>query len=224
MPVISPPASPSLSTPPSTASPANFDSRADIFLGELPPFQLSMVALAANVFANATDAATSATTASAAAVSAAASAAGATSSANVAPWNAATNYSIGVNVFSPITFFTYRRRVAGVSATDPSADPANWALQTVSGRPVQNVAITTVNAFSGVHYALDNAATTTVTAPATATPGDSFRITSTTALTTHIINWNGLKHEGISDATMVMDVLKSYEPIYISAAFGWKVL
>ena len=63
MPVVSPPTIAALPTPPSTASPANFDTRADAFLAALPTFQTEQNALAANVFANATDAAASATTA-----------------------------------------------------------------------------------------------------------------------------------------------------------------
>jgi hypothetical protein len=46
--------------------------------------------------------------------------------ANSAMWSASVNYSQGQNAISPINFQTYRRKVAGVSATDPSADAANW--------------------------------------------------------------------------------------------------
>jgi hypothetical protein len=63
MPVVSPPSVTALPTPPSTASPSNFDTRADAYLAALPVNQTEINALAANVFANATDAATSATTA-----------------------------------------------------------------------------------------------------------------------------------------------------------------
>jgi hypothetical protein len=57
--------------------------------------------------------------------SASASAAGLT--ANASMWNPSTNYAIGQNAISPTNFQTYRRRVAGVSATDPVSDATNWA-------------------------------------------------------------------------------------------------
>ena len=43
-------------------------------------------------------------------------------------WNAATAYVLGENAISPTNFKTYRRKVAGTSATDPSADATNWVL------------------------------------------------------------------------------------------------
>jgi hypothetical protein len=42
-------------------------------------------------------------------------------------WNPSTNYALGQNAISPTNFQTYRRRVAGVSATDPASDATNWA-------------------------------------------------------------------------------------------------
>jgi hypothetical protein len=46
--------------------------------------------------------------------------------ANASMWNPSTNYALGQNAISPTTFQTYRRRVAGVSATDPVSDATNW--------------------------------------------------------------------------------------------------
>jgi hypothetical protein len=46
--------------------------------------------------------------------------------ANALIWNAGTNYALGQNAISPTNFQTYRRRVAGVSATDPASDATNW--------------------------------------------------------------------------------------------------
>jgi hypothetical protein len=42
-------------------------------------------------------------------------------------WSASVNYTIGKVVYSPISFQSYRRKVAGTSATDPSLDVDNWA-------------------------------------------------------------------------------------------------
>jgi hypothetical protein len=46
--------------------------------------------------------------------------------ANALVWNPSTNYALGQNAISPTNFQTYRRRVAGVSATDPVSDATNW--------------------------------------------------------------------------------------------------
>jgi hypothetical protein len=47
--------------------------------------------------------------------------------ANALVWNPSTNYALGQNAISPTNFQTYRRRVAGTSATDPVSDATNWA-------------------------------------------------------------------------------------------------
>jgi hypothetical protein len=57
---------------------------------------------------------------------AAASAAAAAQTANVSLWVSGTTYAVGANVYSPITFQTYRSKSAFTSTTDPSADDTNW--------------------------------------------------------------------------------------------------
>jgi len=50
----------------------------------------------------------------------------------VTQWNAVTVYAVGDRAWSPVDFQTYRRKTIGASATDPSADSANWAYVTAS--------------------------------------------------------------------------------------------
>lgn len=50
----------------------------------------------------------------------------AAASANVTLWVSGTTYPQGQNVYSPVNFQTYRRKVAGGGVTDPSADSTNW--------------------------------------------------------------------------------------------------
>lgn len=45
-------------------------------------------------------------------------------------WSSTTTYAAADRVSSPITFFDYRRKVAGVNATDPSNDKTNWVQLT----------------------------------------------------------------------------------------------
>lgn len=46
--------------------------------------------------------------------------------ANVTKWISGTSYDEGDNVWSPIDFQTYRRKIAGAGTTDPSVDSTNW--------------------------------------------------------------------------------------------------
>jgi hypothetical protein len=66
--------------------------------------------------------------------------------ANALVWNPSTNYALGQNAISPTNFQTYRRRVAGVSATDPVSDATNWTAvaavpdDSVTFAKMQNIA------------------------------------------------------------------------------------
>jgi hypothetical protein len=43
-------------------------------------------------------------------------------------WVSGTTYAVGNVVYSPLNFQTYRRKIAGAGATDPSLDTTNWKL------------------------------------------------------------------------------------------------
>ncbi|MES2787666.1 MAG: hypothetical protein V4684_19525 [Pseudomonadota bacterium] len=88
---------------------------------EINAFGTQANALAVTVSADAVSAA-------AAALLAVQSAAAAVLTANSTLWVTGTTYALGANVYSPLyPQVTYRRIVAGAGATDPSADPTNWA-------------------------------------------------------------------------------------------------
>ncbi len=115
-----------LPTPPSREDPLNFADRADAFLGALPTFGDQANLVAAEINANATAASTAETQAEAAAAAALATA-------NTTLWVSGTTYAQGVVTYSPITFLSYRRKIAGAGTTDPSADATNWQLVAGSG-------------------------------------------------------------------------------------------
>lgn len=229
MPVISPPSVTALPTPPSTASPSTFDSRADAFLGALPTFQTENDALAANVFANATDAATSATSAATQAGNAATSAAGAVSSATAAAasagaslWVSGTTYAIGDVRYSPATMRVYRRLTSGAGTTDPSADGTNWkavdtepAVVVVSGTSQAAVAYT--------HYSLANVAATTVTLPASPAAGDTVWVTWANTLATNVIARNGQTIMGLAeDMTLDASTNGTVQMRFVNSS--WRIL
>ena len=134
-----------LPTPPSRDDSVNFAARADAFVAALPTFGTETNALATNVYNNAVEAeadavaaATSETNAANSAAAANASAQAAAIASNVSLWVSGTSYTSGQTVYSPITFFTYRRITNGAGTTDPSADGTNWQL--ISGT-VSSIAV-----------------------------------------------------------------------------------
>lgn len=86
----------------------------------------AQVALAANQVALATTQANNAAN----------SAASAASTAGVTKWVSGTTYTEGNNVWSPIDFKTYRRKITGAGTTDPSVDSTNWQILIVSSEMV----------------------------------------------------------------------------------------
>jgi hypothetical protein len=63
---------------------------------------------------------------SAAADEAIAQAAAALSAVGAVQWVSDTTYAVGQCVWSPITHYSYRRKIAGAGTIDPSVDTTNW--------------------------------------------------------------------------------------------------
>lgn len=218
--------------PPSSQDPANFDSRMDATLAHLPTLQDEMFDLADNAFDNATEAqgsataaATSQAQASSFASAASASASAAATATGAPAFVSGTNYTAGTSTaVSLVDFRVYRARTTGVRTTDPANDPTNWAIAggelvliTVSG--------TTQTAAVGGRYALRNAGATVLTAPPSPQAGDRFAVKVANGLTTNTINWNGGKHEGLSDTTSSMERAGfAAEFVYIDATYGWGII
>lgn len=117
---------PPLPTPvPQSTDPVNFAARADAFLAALPGF-----ATAANQQADENNQLNASTVAAAASAKEASDLALASTSASRFDPNAM--YPAGVLVWSPIDGKTYRRKVAGKAAADPSADAVNWMRQVLT--------------------------------------------------------------------------------------------
>lgn len=101
-----------LPTPPRRDHPESFADDGDVFLGALPTFGTEINALAAEINAASSDALAQAEAALAAV--------------NCPAWVSGTTYTVGQCVYSPITHYSYRRKIAGAGTTDPSADATNW--------------------------------------------------------------------------------------------------
>jgi hypothetical protein len=114
------------SAPETTDTPQQFNSKEFAWVQSLDTFVTEANAQATTVNSDASSASSSASTATTKAAEAAASAAAAAQTANVTLWVSGTTYAVGDNVFSPVTFQTYRSKSAFTSTTDPSADDTNW--------------------------------------------------------------------------------------------------
>lgn len=107
---------------PSSQTQAQYDAAWENFHAKIDPFAAALTALGAEAEINSVNSAVSAANA-AAAVDALAN----------AVWVSGTSYTAGQVRYSPIDFYSYRRKTNGAGTTDPSQDPANWALQTKNG-------------------------------------------------------------------------------------------
>lgn len=98
---------------------------------------------------------------------------------------------------------------------------ASWAFANLVFSAESAASATIAN---GQHKGLRNASATTITAPASANDGEKFAVSVENGRVDNVINWNGLKHMGISDATMTIDtanVTLLFE--YHGATYGWKI-
>ena len=109
-----------LPEPPSRSDPSTFASKGDALLSALPQFVTEANALEQNV--NIKEASANASAALAVGASNVA-----VNAVNATQWLSGTSYAVGAVVWSPINLRSYRRKVAGVSTTDPSADLVNWS-------------------------------------------------------------------------------------------------
>lgn len=138
---------------------------------------------------------------------------------------AVTAYTNGFVVFSTVDKQLYRRNSAGTSATDPSADAANWTRVVIGLTPV-NVSGISVTAVAGNHYFLNNAALTAVTTPA-AVDGARFAVTPANGLKTNTIAFGAeivRGPDGTATGTFAIDLGATMEFIYSSAITRWVLL
>lgn len=113
---------------------------------------------------------------------------------------------------------------AGV--TGPKAVNMTALLNALAGASLPQlvdveVTTATYQAVNGQRILLTGALQQTITAPAYSDDGRwAFKVCN--GRTDNVINWNGGKHQGISDATMTLDASNSVaEVIGVNATYGW---
>ena len=127
---------------PSRQDPANFADEADAFLGALPTFQGETNTAGTYIDGKAAQVETDSTASAANAATASAAATAAQQAANAALWVTGTAYTVGINVFSPTDFLTYRSKSNFTSNTDPISDPTNWLLIASTALPLTGGTLT----------------------------------------------------------------------------------
>lgn len=86
------------------------------------------------------------------------------------------------------------------------------------------VSATTVTAVSGAHYALSNAAASTLTLPATPSAGDLVWVTGANGLSTNIVNPGSEKIQGATGNYTLAYPYSSFQFRYITSTMGWAVI
>lgn len=214
---------------PTRADPANFAAKGDAFLAALPTFRAETNAAAVNVYANAVEAEADAAAADAARIaaqaaqtSAAASAVTAAQAAGAPLWVSGTTYALGDAVYSPATFLTYRRAVAGAGTTDPSADPTNWRLAALAAPLLAVELDAAFDAQVNGHHAMSGALAQTAALPAAPQPGDTTWLSVCNGRADNAFDSGSTKVNGAAAGTYVVsDRYARLALTYINATYGW---
>lgn len=195
--------------PTSTNPPPAFDTLADALLGALPNNVVEQ-----NTFR--TQANALATQANIDAQSAATSAALAQAIFGATMFNAGTAYAQGQGAVSAVNFQVYRRKTAGSSATDPSADTVNWA-PAVARRTTLDIS-TAVTLAEGVIYRATGACSPLM--PAAPVNGMVISIMKSGAFLVTCMR-NGSNMNGIADDRFLGTQNQIYTWMYIDVTTGW---
>jgi hypothetical protein len=208
----------SLGTPPSSTDPTNFDARADALLATAPGGIPNMVTELNVATAQLNSLEANVTTKEA---SAAASAAAAQALVSAVAFNASTAYSQYAAAISTVNLLTYRRKTAGTSATDPSADSANWVNTGLPPVVVVRIGVNTT-ALAGVNYIV-TANGVILTLPITTAPSDLVRHRMGIGVTSYVLAPGaGDKIEGqLANATVTVDIQGFRGVMTHDATDGW---
>ena len=215
MPITTLPPAPSRATD----TPQGFSDKMDALLGALAGFVSETNSTAATVSSQASAVATNTALAEGYKLAAAASAAAAAQSveaaaaaANVTKWISGTTYAQGDVVWSPTSFFNYRRRTAsGVSTVDPATDDTNWKLLGAPNSAPQQRINSNTSAVSGVHYLMENPAAGllnpyTLSLGATPVDGETRQVTCLASIRTLKIDPQGKKIRNLPGLFTVDDL------------------
>ena len=156
-------------------------------------------------------------------IAAEAAAANASVTVGASKWVSGQTYAEGAAVWSELTYFTYRRRVAGAGTTDPSLDRTNW--EPLIRDAVGGATLLPAGATAGVVYATHVFAglASTVTLPASPVVGNWIGFASVASPTgSQTIGRNGNLIWGLAE-DLVVDSRMPFRLVYTGPAKGWVI-
>lgn len=221
---VAPPPAPTVPLYPALGS-ASFNQDAYAYATAMPAVSAALGSIGQAAYTNAVAAqerADSAAAQSSAAAQASASAAMAAQAASAAAgatkWDAG-SYGEGAVVWSPANGLLYRKKAAGPSSTDPSADAALWwLLGAALAAPLQLIS-TNTNAVPGTHYVLT--AALTLTLPANPALRDVVQITDLSGSRAAVINPSGQLVRGASGSVVLNMGVARAALIFSGNDKGW---
>lgn len=98
------------------------------------------------------------------------------------------------------------------------------SLSATGAMPLVISTTTTVAAVEGTHYALSNAALTTLTLPASPTVGGTIRVTPVNGLATNVIARNAKNIMSLAENMTIDNASASVTLRYINATVGWRII
>lgn len=206
MPIVVPTPPTNLPTPPTTQDPANFDSRADAFLGALPTFQTQTNALATATYTNAQFSQQQATSAVGSATQAKQSESIALGAANFKGEYSSLTGSLNMpaSVKHSGRFWLLVRNVANVTAEVPGVSTAWTSLD--SGQSITQQISSNTTGIVGVKY-LITGSNVTLTVPTGVSKGDKFGFILCVARTgNQVVDFGTAKVRGKAAAALLLDV------------------
>lgn len=212
-----------LPIPPTRNDPANFAQRADDFLAALPNFATELNDTANAVNNSEINSATAASNAASSAAAAGSSASLSATAAGAPQWVSGTTYALGATAWSPLTFFVYRRIVAGAGTTDPSNDPANWRLAGSNELQLVIVSGSSQSVVSGGRFVITNSAATTLTLPANPNVGDVVGILVANDRIDNVVARNGRLIQGLAEDLTIGNRYFSGALVFTGNTFGWRL-
>lgn len=231
-----------LPTPPSRQDPANFASRADQFLGQLPTFANEANALALDVNNKQITATNAANTATSAATTATNAANTATASSNYkGEWSTLSGaLNIPASVSHNDSLWNLKVNLADVTLSEPTTANSDWMLinkpqpsgdivgttdtQTLSNKTIvkkTSVISTSTTAVRSTVYVLT--ADLILTLPTSPSVGDWVSVVNRSNTITPTIARNGQPIMGLAEDMTIDDFNASFTLVYADATRGWVI-